>query len=75
MNGLFFLIRQYTATVPSTLKNLPGEIGNIRHFLNLTQPLFSFLLDAGPPLPQSSEVIQTCQPKLVYPASPIPSFF
>lgn len=35
----------------------------------LTQPLFSFLLDAGPPLPQSSEIIQTCQPKPVYPAS------
>lgn len=30
----------------------------------LTELLFSFLLDAGPPLPQSSEIIQTHQPNL-----------
>lgn len=43
MNGLFLLIRWFIAVVCSTLKNLPGEIGDTPHvpISNTTTVFFS----------------------------------
>ena len=78
MNGLFHLIRKYTAIVSSALKHIPGGIINILHFpISNTTTVFS---SPGPrcqtaqdsPLPQSPEIIQTSQSKPIHPALPDP---
>lgn len=78
MNGLFHLIRKYTAIVSSALKNIPGGIINILHFpISNTTTVFSSpglrcQTAQDSPLPQSPEIVQTSQSKPIYPALPDP---